>query len=185
MTNNPLTVVGKFEKVSYRQFLLDAAECMGCNPAYFDSPAMREIYENIKLPVRATTGSAGYDFFNPMVFELVPGATVKIPTGIRVKIEDGWWLSCMPRSSLGFKYRLQLDNTIGVIDGDYYNSANEGHIMASLTYNKTGDDCKPYVCNAGDRFMQGIFIPYGITVDDATTQLRNGGLGSTGMSEVS
>ena len=36
-------------------------------------------------------------------------------------------VKCYPRSGLGFKFRLQLNNTVGIIDSDYYNSDNEGH----------------------------------------------------------
>src|SRR5690606_15181129 len=88
-----------------------------------------KIYERIKMPKRATIGSAGYDFFSPLTFTLAPGETIKIPTGIRAFIEEGWVLKCYPRSGLGFKYRLQLNNTVGIIDSDYYDSDNEGHIF--------------------------------------------------------
>ncbi len=64
-----------------------------------------------------------------MAFELKPGETIKIPTGIRVKINDGWVLKLYPRSGLGFKFRVQMNNTVGIIDSDYYNSDNEGHIF--------------------------------------------------------
>ena len=79
-----------------------------------------EIYESIQLPRRATRGSAGYDFFSPVEFSLKPGETIKIPTGIRVEMEEDWVLQCYPRSGLGFKYRLQLNNTVGIIDSDYF-----------------------------------------------------------------
>ena len=136
-----------------------------------------EKYNNIKLPVRATVGSAGYDFFAPFSFNLSPKQTIIIPTGIRCKIEEGWFLMCAPRSGLGFKYRLQLDNTIGIIDSDYYNSDNEGHIMIKITndtyHNKTLE------ISVGESFAQGIFLPYGITQNDMVTDIRNGGFGST------
>lgn len=136
-----------------------------------------EKYNNIKLPVRATIGSAGYDFFAPFSFNLSPKQTIIIPTGIRCKIEEGWFLMCAPRSGLGFKYRLQLDNTIGIIDSDYYNSDNEGHIMIKITndtyHNKTLE------ISVGESFAQGIFLPYGITQNDMVTDIRNGGFGST------
>ena len=130
------------------------------------------------LPQRATSGSAGYDFKSPIHFILQPGQTIKIPTGIRVKIDDGWWLGCLPRSGLGFKYRLQLNNTMGVIDSDYYYSDNEGHIFAKIT-NDSNED-KAIEVKAGDGFMQAIFIPYGITYSDSANGVRNGGMGSTG-----
>ena len=82
-----------------------------------------------------------------------------------------------PRSGLGFKYRLQMNNTVGIIDSDYYNSDNEGHIFIKMT-NDTNEGKKVEVAQ-GTGFAQGIFIEYGITVDDEAAGIRNGGLGST------
>lgn len=133
--------------------------------------------DGIPLPVRATQGSAGYDFFSPCDFTLAPGETVKIPTGIRAKIADGWVLMIFPRSGLGFQYRLQLDNTVGVIDSDYFGSENEGHIFVKLTNDgKTG---KTLSVKQGEAFCQGVFLPFGVTEDDETSAVRNGGFGST------
>lgn len=165
--------VGNFEKVSFEQFATAMKEEFGIGEA-----EAKMMYDLIDLPVRATTGSAGYDFKSPINFTLAPGFSVKIPTGIRVKIDEGWWLCCAPRSGLGCKYRMQLDNTIGVIDSDYYNSVNEGHIYAKIT--NDSKENKDLVVWMGDRFMQTIFIPYGITYSDAAEGVRNGGWGSTG-----
>lgn len=143
-----------------------------------DVEMVMALYKNIELPTRATSGSAGYDFKCPLAcFTLHPGETIKIPTGIRVKIDEGWFLGIFPRSSLGFKYRVQLDNTIGVIDSDYYNSDNEGHIFVKLTNDGKAD--KTVAISAGDAFAQGIFLPFGITYNDEATGIRNGGFGST------
>ncbi|MDD6484837.1 MAG: deoxyuridine 5'-triphosphate nucleotidohydrolase [Clostridiales bacterium] len=159
--------IAKFEKVSKGEFIKD-----------WDLGGDAEkIYEEIKLPRRATVGSAGYDFFAPISFTLKPNQTIKIPTGIRVKIDDGWVLKLYPRSGLGFKFRLQMNNTVGIIDSDYYYSDNEGHIFCKLT-NASNED-KTVSLNAGEGFAQGIFVEYGITVDDDTTDIRNGGFGST------
>lgn len=92
-------------------------------------------------------------------------------------MEEGWVLKVYPRSGLGFKYRLQLDNTVGVIDGDYYYSDNEGHIFLKMT--NDGKE-RTLTVNVWDRVAQGIFVPYGITYDDNATGVRNGGFGSTG-----
>lgn len=135
----------------------------------------REEYDCIALPRRATSGSAGYDFFSPKEFTLQAGETIKIATGIRVKIEEGWVLKIYPRSSLGFKYRLTLNNTVGIIDSDYYFADNEGHIFIKMT--NCGD--KPLTVEKGKAFAQGIFVEYGITVDDDCTASRTGGIGST------
>ena len=136
-----------------------------------------EIYKDLKLPRRATSGSAGYDFFAPFDIVLAPGETIKIPTGIRAKMEANYVLKLYPRSGLGFKYRLQLNNTVGIIDSDYYYSDNDGHIFAKIT-NDTNEG-KTIEIKKGTGFMQGIFLEYGITFDDDVTEVRNGGFGST------
>ena len=134
------------------------------------------LQSDVVLPTRATTGSAGYDFRSPVSFVLEPGEGITVKTGVRCRIENGWVLLLFPRSSLGFKYRLRLDNTVGVIDSDYYYSSNEGHIMVRLT--NCGE--KTLTVSKGDAFCQGVFVPFGITEDDSVTTVRNGGLGSTG-----
>ncbi len=163
--------IAKFEKVSFENF---KSAFESDFPNVGDA---REIYDNIKLPRRATTGSAGYDIFAPCDISLAPGETVKIPTGIRVWIEDGWVLKIYPRSGLGFKFRLQLNNTVGIIDSDYYNSDNEGHIFCRIT--NDSNEGKTVNVKAGDGFSQGIFVEYGITLDDDADGVRNGGFGST------
>lgn len=165
--------IAKFHKVSYEQFKEGWTDTFG----EVEEEKIREIYDGIKLPKRATSGSAGYDFCAPVTFSLKPGETIKIPTGIRVEMEENWVLKCYPRSSLGFKYRLQLNNTVGIIDSDYFYSDNEGHIFAKLT-NDTNEN-KTAEMPEGTGFMQGIFVEYGITFDDDVTSVRNGGLGST------
>lgn len=166
--------IAKFSKVSFARF---AEDWLDTFPNSTEAEAA-EVYDHIKLPKRATSGSAGYDFYSPSDFELAPSETVTIPTGIRVEIVDGWVLKCYPRSGLGFKYRLQLNNTVGIIDSDYFHSDNEGHIFAKIT--NDSNEGKTLSLEKGAGFMQGIFVEYGITVDDDVTASRNGGFGSTG-----
>lgn len=165
--------IARFEKVSYGQFRDAWLDIAGDT----EEDELQKIYEEIRLPKRATSGSAGYDFYMPVSMTLKPGETVKIPTGIRVWMEEDWVLKCYPRSGLGFKYRLQLNNTVGIIDSDYYYSDNEGHMFAKIT-NDTNEG-KTVELKAGTGFMQGIFVEYGITMDDDVQTVRNGGFGST------
>ena len=165
--------IAKFEKVSLKQFVTDWVSTF---PQQTVEQAILA-YEHIQLPKRATTGSAGYDFFAPVGFELPAGGNIKVPTGIRALIDDGWVLTMYPRSGLGFKYRFQLDNTVGIIDSDYAHSDNEGHIFLRMTNdNREGKGLR---IPAGTAFAQGIFLLFGVTVDDDVNAVRNGGFGST------
>lgn len=165
--------IAKFQKVSEERFVADWTETF----AGVSVQEARAVYGQIRLPRRATAGSAGYDFFAPARIVLNPGETIKIPTGIRAWMEPGWVLKCYPRSGLGFKYRLQLDNTVGIIDSDYFYSDNEGHMFIKVTNDGRGG--KVLAVEAGDGFAQGIFVEYGITLDDEADEVRNGGFGST------
>lgn len=81
-----------------------------------------------------------------------------------------------PRSSLGIKYEMWLMNTVGIIDSDYYHAKNEGHILVNVR------TCGYYhTLDYGERFVQGVFVPFGIaTNDEVINKERVGGFGSTG-----
>lgn len=174
------TKMSKFHKVSYEQFRKDWLE------TYYESDDVdketedyiRSVYDNIQLPARSTIGSAGYDFRIPVGFTLKAGHSIKIVTGIRCEVYDGWVLMIYPRSGLGFKYGLRMANTVPIVDSDYAYSDNEGHIFIELCNDSSL--AKDIKFKTGDKFCQGVFVPYGITLDDKVTEQRVGGLGSTG-----
>lgn len=168
-----MRTVAKFSKISYQQFEKDWLDTF----PYARKEDIKNIYEQIQIPKRATKGSAGYDFFLPIAICLNPKEVIKIPTGIRVEIAQGWVLQLFPRSSLGFKYRFQLNNTVGIIDSDYVYSDNEGHIFSKMMNDSVEE--KVLELKQGAGFMQGIFLPFGICEDDHVETLRNGGFGST------
>ncbi len=165
--------IAKFHKVSFEQFRDGYLDAVGAG----SEEEIRRVYDEIRLPKRATAGSAGYDFYAPVPIVLKPQETWKVPTGIRVEMDEDWVLQCYPRSGLGFKYRLQLNNTVGIIDSDYFYSDNEGHIFAKIT--NDSKEGKTVRIEPDTGFMQGIFMEYGITADDEVTAVRNGGFGST------
>lgn len=160
----------KFEKISKQQWGLDLVKLL--------ATFLTESYSDIVLPERATRNSSGYDFFAPFSFNLAPGDSITVPTGIRMVTDEEVWLLAIPRSGLGCKFRLQLDNTVGDIDCDYWESDNEGHIFAKLT--NDGKEGKRVDVAAGERFMQGILLPYRKVDGDNCQTPRNGGQGSTG-----
>lgn len=161
--------VAKFEKVSREQFIMDMSQKFPIEVSELD-----KLYDEIQLPKRGTAESAGYDFRMPVTVSLKAGEVITVPTGIRCKIESGNVLLIVPRSSMGFKYGLRLLNTVGVIDADYYEATNEGHIMAKIKVDKD------VTLSKSDRFIQGILVPFGITEDDEADAKRVGGIGSTG-----
>lgn len=191
-----------FEMVSFSQFKEDIEGVLGISPLENDE-LVKELYDSIKLPRRSTFGSSGYDFFSPFTFTLKdPGTALVIPTGIRAIMPVNQVLLLAPRSGQGFKYRLSVCNTIGVIDSDYAHAKNEGHIMIKIVYDGVNDAIvSPHIYNhddqftlellgstkrfreltihSGDAFAQGIFTNYFVTLDDNTTEERIGGFGST------
>lgn len=143
----------------------------------FEKEALSEALKARRLPVRATAGSAGYDFFSPVSFRLTPGDSVTVPTGVRCAMDPGWVLLIAPKSGKGSRFRVMLRNTLGIIDSDYYFSDNEGHIVVQLINDNY--DGRAMDVRAGDAITQGVFLPYGVTLDDAADGVRNGGFGST------
>ena len=156
----------RFENISEKQMIEDL------------TTEQREAIFTALLPKRATVGSAGYDFFCPYDVTIARGQTIKIPTLVRAKLDEGQVLLMVPRSGLGFRTRIQLVNTIGVIDEDYYNSDNEGHIWVKL-YLPHDSDVSEVTINRGEAMCQGIVVNYAIAENDLVTEIRNGGLGST------
>ena len=194
--------IAKFEKVSLDQFTKDMETLF---PKYqFKEGQLEIMHREIQMPRRSTRGSAGYDFFAPFEFILRPGTAIVIPTGIRVKFvetaeeDSSWCLLMMPKSGIGTKSSVRLSNTLGLIDCDYYYSDNEGHILIKLEmpvsapspvatatskYNTSLDiNRKALKIEEGSKFVQGVFIQFGITEDDDDYEKeeRNGGFGSTG-----
>ena len=164
----------RFSKVSFAQYERDNIREL------IEEWELEEEYLNLELPTRATKQSAGYDFKSPFDFELKPGETILLPTGVRCELQKDKFLQIAPRSGLGFKYRLQLDNTIGYIDSDYFSASNEGHIMIKLT-NGSLDKTRILKVKRGDGIAQGVIIKYHLTEDDDMDykQERNFGFGST------
>lgn len=128
------------------------------------------------IPKRGTSGSAGYDFYNPEAIEIAPQEVKVINTYIRAYMEKDEYLAIFIRSSMGIKKGLRLVNSVGIIDSDYYNNPdNGGHIRIAL---KNESD-KTITLETGERVAQGIFMKFLIADDDDVTNVRTGGIGST------
>ena len=157
-----------FEKISFEQFKKDVLDDI-------------ELYSEYLLPKRGTKCAGGYDFYALYDYVLKPGEIKKIPTGIKVYMEEDEVLLLLDRSSMGFKYNVRFCNQVGVIDADYYNnSSNEGHMWIRIQNEGTED----YAVKKGEGMCQGIFIKY-LKVDneEEVTTIRKGAFGSTNKGE--
>lgn len=170
--------VAKFFKVSYDQFKNDWVNTFyglveHIAPEEVENH-VREIYDNIKLPARATAKSAGYDFYSPMSFSLYSSEDILIPTGIKCNMPDDMVLMMFPRSGLGSKFMFVPCNLTGIIDADYAGADNEGHIFMKMINNGKKD----VRIENGQAFCQGILLNY-FTTEDNVDVRRSGGFGSS------
>ena len=163
--------MSRFEKVCFEQWKKD----LGIK---LPDSKLREWYDGLILPCQATKASAGCDFCMPYNLNFEAGSKYRIATGVRWTTNDkdsNKVLLIVPRSGLGFKYGIKLSNTIGIIDADYCNSDNEGHIIISLE-NPSDKDVELV---QGKPFVQGIIVNYEIPENADSQKERNGGFGST------
>ncbi|MBN6711105.1 dUTP diphosphatase [Haemophilus haemoglobinophilus] len=139
----------------------------------------KRIGTEFPLPTYATTGSAGLDL-RALVeegFEVQPGETKLIPTGLSIYIADPNLAAViLPRSGLGHKNGIVLGNLVGLIDSDY-----QGPLMVSL-WNRSD---KPFKIEVGDRIAQLVFVPvvqaeFNIVEEFVQTDRGEGGFGHSG-----
>ncbi len=134
--------------------------------------------KDVRLPERSTAYSAGYDIAAAETLVIPAKGTAVVPTGIKAYMLPDEVLQVYARSSLSKKKGLMLANSVGIIDGDYYNNAdNEGHIQLHV-YNFSE---VPVTLSKGERFCQGVFQKFLVVdAEPPVTQVRKGGHGSTG-----
>lgn len=185
----------RFEKINYDAFKKDIIKhIFNGNGEHIDEEKIKNIYEQIKLPKRATSHSAGYDFISPVDIMITAYHAHFIPTGIKIKLDSDKMLQVVQRSSSA-KNNYTLANSIGIIDSDYYsNPDNDGDIIIALRTIPSSsvigridnEDLIGYThfitydIHAGDKIAQGIIVPFYTVEDDDAEGDRTGGFGSTG-----
>jgi len=127
------------------------------------------------MPQKATEGSSGYDLVAIEHVGVNPGGCVKVRTGIRLEIPEGWEGQIRSRSGLA-RYGVVAANSPGTIDSDY-----RGEVCVLLR-NHGSSLCQ---IAPGNRIAQIVFqrVPYTelIETDELTETSRGGGgFGSTG-----
>lgn len=136
----------------------------------------KHVETEIVLPKRGSKHSAGYDFYSPEDITIPAGEQRLIWTDVKSYMQKDEVLFLVVRSSIGIKKGLQLANTVGIIDSDYYgNPENDGNIGICLK-NTTDKDI---LIEAGERIAQGIFLQFFVGDEGNTEEERTGGIGST------
>lgn len=130
------------------------------------------------IPQRATAGSAGLDLRACLTepVTLKKGEHALIPTGLAVKVEDGFAAMLFARSGLAIKHGIGLLNGVGVVDSDYRGEIRVGVINQ---FEET------YTIEPNERIAQMVVMPVSlapvIEVDELDETDRGaGGFGSTG-----
>ena len=155
-----------FEKITREQWVKDMVNLHHLEPPTEEHlEEINKLYDGIKLPKRATKYSAGYDFYVSGDVAILSEDSYIIPTGIR--------------SGIGFRTGVRLMNTVGIIDADYWEGNNEGHIMVKLynpmsSYsNSTGH----LQIKDGDAIVQGVITEYHTCDDEEEiVEKRTGGM---------
>ena len=122
---------------------------------------VKKLFKDAELPLIATDGSAGADLraylydeeVNKKVTKIIvqPNQEVKIHTGLCFQLPRGTAMLLLPRSSMGIKKKLVLQNTIGLLDCDY-----TGECLIFLK--NIGDT--PVEIIQGERLVQALIVPY-------------------------
>lgn len=131
---------------------------------------------SVPLPARESSGAAGFDLAASADLTIPAGQIALVPTGLVIKVPDGYFLGIFARSSTPLKRGLMVANGVGVIDSDYCGPNDEVKIQV-LNFTNAPVDVK-----RGDRLAQGIFLKYTAAEWDEGEPIgpTRGGFGSTG-----
>lgn len=139
---------------------------------------IKRLNDLAKIPTFGTAFSAGADLYAATSYdiEILPGATVKIDTGLSVAIPDGYFGAIFARSGLATKQGLRPANCVGVIDSDY-----RGPVIVAI-HNDTDIE---QIIPAGTRIAQLIImecpkVSFNEVDELDDTERGEGGFGSTG-----
>ena len=137
---------------------------------------IKPVHFNFNKPTKGTEGAGAYDLYMPVSGSIPENGICKVGLGFAAEVPVDHVALILPRSGIGAKYGVELNNTCGVIDSDY-----RGEWIATLR-TKTGEE---FFWKAGDRILQFVLVPaisveLEITDELSTTERGSGGFGSSG-----
>jgi dUTP pyrophosphatase len=137
---------------------------------------VQSLHINHIMPTKGSEQAGAYDIYMPEAGSIPYNGVIKVGLGFAAAVPVGNVAIVAPRSGIGSKIGVELNNTFGVIDSDY-----RGQWFATL---RTKDGL-PYSWNQGDRVLQFLIVPITQvtleavdTLDETTRGI--GGLGSSG-----
>ena len=139
---------------------------------------IKKIHPEAVIPSYAKAGDAGMDLIATSIISETP-SQITYGLGIALEIPEGFVGLVFPRSSIR-KTRLQLSNSVGVIDSGY-----RGELQATVNKITTTIENQKNDYKVGDRVCQIIIIPHPPIEFNEVNELSNtergeGGFGSTG-----
>ena len=81
--------------------------------------AIELIHPDAKIPQYHTIHDAGADIFAIDDYDINPGETKIIPTGLKIALPPGFAFLIHPRSGLSAKTKMRIANSIGLCDAGY------------------------------------------------------------------
>lgn len=78
-----------------------------------------ELEEGLEIPKYTHIGDAGIDIRALEDYEILPGETKLVKTGIKIAIPQGYEIQVRPRSGLSLKTKMRVANSPGTIDSNY------------------------------------------------------------------
>lgn len=138
---------------------------------------IQRLHPNFIMPTKGSEGAGAWDIYMPEGGQ-IGGEPKMIGLGFATEIPVGKVALLLPRSGVGAKFGLELNNTVGVIDSDY-----RGEWKAMMRTKREGSW---YTWNQGERLFQFMLVPvfdpgYLELVESVEKTDRSvGGFGSTG-----
>lgn len=140
---------------------------------------IKSLNPNFVIPTKSRVESGAYDLYMPESGTITGHISTMVKLGFASAIPQGYVGLLLPRSGVGAKKGVELNNTCGVIDADY-----RGEWIAAL---KTKGIHDTFSWTAGERILQVLFVPVlhveeFILVNDLdNTERGDGGFGSSGL----
>jgi len=168
--------VERKETVKTKENIDSQIQIRGFEPVNKEFLKSYDSCEDVIMPLRGTSKSAGYDFHLPNNIVIPAGESYLCWSDVKAYMLEGEVLEIYPRSSIAIKKSIIIKNTVGIVDADYYsNIKNDGNI--GLFLHNFGKFDQRF--EKGEAIAQAIFKVFLVSDNCNSKVERIGGVGST------